>query len=376
MTLTGQGGNATIDTAGHDVTLSGALSGVGGLNKIGSGTLTISASNHYSGGTYVSEGVLSVGNTYALGPGSLIVSGTGSAKFGSYGLYVSDSYSGISGGSLACSFQYIGVSGTGTFTQTAGTNTISNMLSVGYNSGQSGTYSLSGTGQLSAIGEIVGDFGVGTFTQTDGLNSSTSGSLDLGLVYHSSGSYNLEGMGQVSMEYEYIGYSGTGIFTQSGGANRVSTDLHLARYSGSSGTYTLNGGRLITKSLTKGSGSAAFNFGGGTLQASGSFTTTVPMTLTGEGGNANIDTAGFTVTLSGAISGAGGLNKIGSGSLEFAGGIDVSDATLIDVQAGKAVLRTVSVNKSNLNINTAALATFEIVNGSNTVGAVWAVERQ
>jgi hypothetical protein len=43
------------------------------------------------------------------------------------------------------------------------------------------------------------------------------------------------------------------------------------------------------------------------------------MTLTGEGGNANIDAVGYTVTLSGLISGAGGLNKLGAGILEFAG---------------------------------------------------------
>ena len=40
MTLTGSGGNATVDTAGYNVTLSGSLSGHGGLIKTDSGTLT------------------------------------------------------------------------------------------------------------------------------------------------------------------------------------------------------------------------------------------------------------------------------------------------------------------------------------------------
>ena len=61
---------------------------------------------------------------------------------------------------------------------------------------------------------------------------------------------------------------------------------------GVSGTYTLNGGTLIVSAMSGGSGTAAFNFGGGTLQANGSFTTTLPMTLTGSGGNATVDTAG------------------------------------------------------------------------------------
>ena len=72
---------------------------------------------------------------------------------------------------------------------------------------------------------------------------------------------------------------------------------------------------LILQLLSQGSGTAAFNFGGGTLQASGDFTTTLPMTLTGDGGNANIDMAGYEVTLSRVLSGTGGLNKLGSGTL-------------------------------------------------------------
>ena len=38
MTLTGNGGNATVNSNGHAVTLSGTLSGTGGLTKSGAGT--------------------------------------------------------------------------------------------------------------------------------------------------------------------------------------------------------------------------------------------------------------------------------------------------------------------------------------------------
>jgi len=38
-----------VDTAGYSVTLSGVLSGIGGLNKLGSGTLILSASNSFTG---------------------------------------------------------------------------------------------------------------------------------------------------------------------------------------------------------------------------------------------------------------------------------------------------------------------------------------
>ncbi len=112
----------------------------------------------------------------------------------------------------------------------------------------------------------------------------------------------------------FVGYSGAGAFSQSGGSD-FAPYLILASGSASSGTYDLNGGLLITSSLTSGSGAAAFDFGGGTLQASASMTTTVPMTFTGSGGNATVNTSGYGVTLAGSLSGVGGLTKIGSGTL-------------------------------------------------------------
>ena len=47
-------------------------------------------------------------------------------------------------GSLASPNQYIGYSATGSFTQSGGTNSLSNNLFLGYNAGSNGTYSLSG----------------------------------------------------------------------------------------------------------------------------------------------------------------------------------------------------------------------------------------
>ena len=56
MTLTGSGGNATVDTAGYTVILSGSLSGPGSLTKTDSGTLILSGTNTYTGGTTVAGG--------------------------------------------------------------------------------------------------------------------------------------------------------------------------------------------------------------------------------------------------------------------------------------------------------------------------------
>ena len=66
---------------------------------------------------------------------------------------------------------------------------------------------------------------------------------------------------------ELVGNHGSGNFTQTGGTNSVTSNvLALGENSGSSGTYNLNGGLLLpcSSGITVGSGSAAFNFGGGT----------------------------------------------------------------------------------------------------------------
>lgn len=55
-------GSVTFDTAAHDTTLSGILSGNGGVTKAGDGTLTLSGLNSYIGDTVVQLGLLSLSN--------------------------------------------------------------------------------------------------------------------------------------------------------------------------------------------------------------------------------------------------------------------------------------------------------------------------
>jgi len=76
MTLTNDTGNITFQTADtnsnpQNITLSGILSGPGGVLCKGSGTLILSGSNIYSGGTVVSSGTLKLGAPYAI-PGGVV----------------------------------------------------------------------------------------------------------------------------------------------------------------------------------------------------------------------------------------------------------------------------------------------------------------
>ena len=170
--------------------------------------------------------------------------------------------------------------------------------------------------------------------QSGGTN--TVGIMFLGLN-GGSGTYNLSGNGQLSayFGYEYIGaspvtgaYSGTGSFLQTGGTNSAG-NLTLALGSGYSGTYTLNGGLLQLSSLAQGGGAATFNFGGGVFQATASIYTSVPIVLTAAVGNGVFDTNGNAITLAGPLSGPGGLQKIGAGTLTLAVSNGYTGTTLV-----------------------------------------------
>jgi autotransporter-associated beta strand protein len=73
-------GTVTIDTNGNSVSIAGVIGGFDGLTKSGSGTLTLSANNTYSGTTTVSAGTLTVNGSQGSSAVSLnggTLNGTG-----------------------------------------------------------------------------------------------------------------------------------------------------------------------------------------------------------------------------------------------------------------------------------------------------------
>lgn len=70
-------GHSTIDTGAASVVLSGALSGMGGLNKAGTGALTLTGPGSYAGPTLVSAGSLISGGASALSSASAFTVASG-----------------------------------------------------------------------------------------------------------------------------------------------------------------------------------------------------------------------------------------------------------------------------------------------------------
>ena len=153
-------------------------------------TLTVPAGQGFGGSDSFSDPVNCQGAITAPSGGTinlsggLTLSGTGTVSLGFGNLTTNDLTSGISGGLLSVGNHYVGSGGTGLFTQSGGTNTISNSLYLGNNAGDSGTYNLSGSGSVAMTNfnsaEYVGYSGTGAFTQSGGVNSISYSSVYLG----------------------------------------------------------------------------------------------------------------------------------------------------------------------------------------------------
>ena len=339
--------NATVvfDQA-SDGLYAGVMDGTGRLVKTGSGNVTLSGANTYSGGTAVEGGTLTgstanlqgaiatssgtfvefaqnADGTYAgvlSGAGSLIKSGSGNLT-----LTGANTYSGgttVSAGTL-----------TGTTTSLQGD--ITNNASVVFNQNTTGTYAgaMSGSGSLTVSGG-------GTVILT-GNNSYANGTtIAAGTILQ------LGNGGITGWLFGNVVTDGTLAFNRSGDI------IFAGDISGSGGvslmgpgSVTLIGNNTFTGAITVGgtirAGSDAelgpignvLRLAGGTVQATATFTSTRPFELTS--GTGTFDTNGNDLTLTGVASGAGTLVKTGTGSLilsganTYSGGTTVSAGTLV-----------------------------------------------
>lgn len=305
---------------GYSSTSTGTYTLTGGslvFDNIGSEVVGYDGAGHFvqTGGTNT--------NIVSLTQGLIVAFDSGSV--GTYEL--------SGNGSLKTALEYVGYTGgIGYFTQSGGTNFVSNggSLILGYFGGSAGTYTLNG-GSLSANGgEVVGYDGVGTFSQSGGTNTIPSNSnLIIAEDGSSHGSYLLSGTGALlAGNIEYVGAYGVGALTQTGGTNNT-LGLILGQHAGSLGTYTISGGSAAINGSVYVGGSDSGPGGVGVLNVSGSGVLGVAGTLVA------YNTPGSSVNLSGGTISAAALNFNGMPSLfNWTGGaLILGSSVVLDSEA-------------------------------------------
>ncbi len=232
ISLQNQGG--IVDTNGNNATFSGAISGPGGLSKIGAGTLTLSGQSTYTGATAVNVGTLQAGAVNAFSPSSAFSVASGAVL------------------NLAGFNQTIGsLAGAGAVTLGAATLTTGNDNTSTIFSGV-----ISGGGGLAKIGNgILTLTGANTFTGGTTVNGGglvVNGSLASGVTVNNgtlSGGGSFGGLvanGGVLAPGNSIGtFAVNGNFIQNGGVYQV--EVNSAGQSDRinvAGTATINGGTV------------------------------------------------------------------------------------------------------------------------------------
>jgi fibronectin-binding autotransporter adhesin len=295
------------------------------------------------------------------------------------------------GGELASrNWQYIGLNGTGTFTQTAGTNNSDSLL-VGYETGSRGTYNLyggtlsSGSSWIGADADAVGTvnidgidshwrnnryFGIGA-SGTGMLNITNGGTLStnvtgVGQSRGGTGIATIDGTGSswINSSNLTVGDSGTGTLAITSGGTVTNTAGILGRY-GSTGTATIDGAGsswINSSYLYVGqSGTGTLNIiNGGTVSNTAGY---LRGYLRGYGSTATIDGTNSNWTNSSALT-------VGTfGTLAISNGGTVSSATSL-LSGGTATIDGTDSNWSNsgaLTVGKGSRTSTLNINNSGTV---------
>ena len=303
-------GSVNINTSTHNIDLSGDIAGVGTLTKLGTGTLTLSGTGNTASALNVARGSLVLSNNSdTTVSGNLKVSLSGVAGGGVGSLTVQDSAVLNVGGNFNVGQNN---STNGSVTQTGGTVNVSGQVTMGVWSNLTATYTISG-GTLNV--------------QNDWL----------GLGNDGKGFLNIDG-GVVNAKGVRYGYNNNG--ARAGTLNLDGGTLNV----GSSGMYKEINGTV--------------NLNSGTLGSLASWSTGMGMNL---GGAVDINTAGGDISISGALAGAGGFTKTGSGTLTLSGANDFTG----NVAVSNGTLATGADSVASLGANTAGRMV--TVNGASSV---------
>lgn len=348
--------NANTLTTGDatNVEISGVISGAGDLVKQGTGTLTLSGTNTYAGGTAINNGVLTTNNTTALGTGTVAVNG-GTLNLGSALTIGALTGAGdvtlganlLTTGGNNASTTYAGVlSGTGGLAKTGsgemtltGTNTYSGETAVFDGTLTAGTADAFGTGGTLRLGG--GDVDLGGFTITKNSLIAQNGTLR-------NGTLNMTDSGQFQNATIDAVLTGVGGVTSAGAGTTVlsAANTFTGDIIANSGTFDITGSTVSTTVNIRNNGAGIIVRGNSladtaavTISNSGVLTVAADETIGSLASasatasvvlNADLTTgdAGDD-TFAGVVSGAGDLIKQGAGTFTVSG-LSTGTGTLVN----------------------------------------------
>lgn len=305
------GATATIDVA---------ISGVGGVEKLDTGTLVLDAANSYTGGTALSGGTLVLGDAQALGTGTLTAA-AGTNLDSNQALAVGNAV--VLGGAL----NLVGsndltlsgaISGAGSLIK----NGASTLTLDGANSYVGGSVLNAGTlavGSNSALG--VGSLSVlGTSTLSNAIALALGNAVNLGADLTIASADDLALTGAIS---------GAGALTKNG----LGT-LTLSGPNSFTGPVAVQAGVLATAAPGALGNSSAVDVAAGAGLSLGSNTALGAVTGQGNvailGGNTlQLGVNNVSSTFAGSLSDAGNLEKVGAGTVQLTGTSTLGGATQI-----------------------------------------------
>jgi fibronectin-binding autotransporter adhesin len=378
-----EGNNMSISVAdgaaATDLLISGAIgqvNGTGGITKSGDGTLTLSATNTYTGDTTVNGGTLELG----AGGGAGLIRGTLNINNGAtVNLTGTDALGYLSGSTVS----QVNINGSTLNAATAGNN------------GLIANFSLTG-GTVSGTGRMDFSSGYGITTLASGTSSVFSAPMMLRdnnnmtiNVADGAAANDLVCLGVISEQFPGSGItkSGSGTMTLSGantytGATTVNGGTLALAYANqsisSSGGLTINNGSTVVLQNYNPMGSVSvtlpvtINSGGLMTMDAGWSVHLGPLTLNGgdlsSGGNS--DPAYGSYYLDGDVTAKAGATSTISAVKIISGGVrtfDVESGGTLNVTGGFSNLYTGAFGLFKIGMGTMTLSAVNSYNGNTTV---------
>lgn len=330
LTATGSGSLALSDTGlvfvqTGTAEISAPITGTGSLVKDGTGALTLTGNNTYSGATWARRGTLEITGTVSHSSSDLAI-----------GVFLGDNAT-------------LNISGTASVTNRIGF--------LGVNGGSIGNAIVSG-GTWTNTDELrVGDFGTGSLSITGGSITNTIGNIARSVG--SSGTVFMDDGTWTNSQQFVVGNQGTGAFTLNGGT--VSSDIStIGLNAGGSGTAELNGGTWSnTGELRVG------NSGSGTLHINGGDLTSTIGNIARLGGSYGAVTMNNGTWTNSSLFVVG---NTGQGSLVQTGGQLTNTDGEVGYNPGGVGVATLTggtwTNTGNLTIGRAGIGTLNLLAGS------------